>query len=690
MVSDSKSSDADPWGLPLEEPYTADEEESGDGQQRDDAAESVESEAGLFAEPDENEAAAQSDDGGTDPRDETPSSEGTDPQGADTFSDDPTDVQATADDDAMMFGADDPVDLADTNADGAQEGHPTDEPADPDGGLVEAGLEQLGTTEEPERRETEWPEAAAGEAAPEANDDAPVFPRRSGFGLSRMLAAAQSVFGDGEEGAPDEPDVVTEDLPDDLPSWAVPDDEVSPGDAFAGRGGQTESPDDESDDTDVPAEDEGLSAMLAATPEGAGSDQAPQDDSDLLGTADADDEPEPADIVSAITGSNDLDEAPVQDEMRMFDLPGEEDIGSADEEHADDIADALAELGEDIADDELEVVDDELDDAATEISTFEIQDPASDDSTWPLSEEPDGASPFDLTPASPLIEFPDVAAATEAGAEPADEFDSVSDEDGSDESGSYTADVPQPTAEPPDSEALTVDLVEAETSQAEDHADLLGADESIDLSGGIEQADMVEFDFPNDDRDDGSDVPAGIDETQPEQSEDPWGLTDDIPDEAEDAIHVPISSLPVPSIFQELEDLPPTADERAAEVAHVDGPAAEGGAQWGERWEGSVQGWIETDGGETVWRPIISTADTLSSWDIETYLGVVTGDAPIDAGDGVEGLAAARDVALNIAVADAIARGGHAVTSVHFTVHHLGASAVVTASGTAVTLRSAG
>ena len=283
-----------------------------------------------------------------------------------------------------------------------------------------------------------------------------------------------------------------------------------------------------------------------------------------------------------------------------------------------------------------------------------------------------------------------MAAATEAGAEPADEFDSVSDEDGSDESGSYTADVPQPTAEPPDSEALTVDLVEAETSQAEDHADLLGADESIDLSGGIEQADMVEFDFPNDDRDDGSDVPAGIDETQPEQSEDPWGLTDDIPDEAEDAIHVPISSLPVPSIFQELEDLPPTADERAAEVARVDGPAAEGGAQWGERWEGSVQGWIETDGGETVWRPIISTADTLSSWDIETYLGVVTGDAPIDAGDGVEGLAAARDVALNIAVADAIARGGHAVTGVHFTVHHLGASAVVTASGTAVTLRSAG
>ena len=690
MVSDSKSSDADPWGLPLEEPYIADEEESGDGQQRDDAAESVESEAGLFAEPDENEAAAQSDDGGTDPRDETPSSEGTDPQEADTFSDDPTDVQATADDDAMMFGADDPVDLADTNADGAQEGHPTDEPADPDGGLVEAGLEQLGTTEEPERRETEWPEAAAGEAAPEANDDAPVFPRRSGFGLSRMLAAAQSVFGDGEEGAPDEPDVVTEDLPDDLPSWAVPDDEVSPGDAFAGRGGQTESPDDESDDTDTPAEDEGLSAMLAATPEGAGSDQAPQDDSDLLGTADADDEPEPADIVSAITGSNDLDEAPVQDEMRMFDLPGEEDIGSADEEHADDIADALAQLGEDIADDELEVVDDELDDAATEISTFEIQDPASDDSAWPLSEEPDGASPFDLTPASPLIEFPDVAAATEAGAEPADEFDSVSDEDGSDESGSYTADVPQPTAEPPDSEALTVDLVEAETSQAEDHADLLGADESINLSGGIEQADMVEFDFPNDDRDDGSDVPAGIDETQPEQSEDPWGLTDDIPDEAEDAIHVPISSLPVPSIFQELEDLPPTADERAAEIARVDGPAAEGGAQWGERWEGSVQGWIETDGGETVWRPIISTADTLSSWDIETYLGVVTGDAPIDAGDGVEGLAAARDVALNIAVADAIARGGHAVTSVYFTVHHLGASAVVTASGTAVTLRSAG
>ena len=47
------------------------------------------------------------------------------------------------------------------------------------------------------------------------DDAAPEIPRRSGLGLSRMLAAAQSVFGDAEE--EDAPVIPSEDLPDELP-----------------------------------------------------------------------------------------------------------------------------------------------------------------------------------------------------------------------------------------------------------------------------------------------------------------------------------------------------------------------------------------------------------------------------------------------------------------------------------------
>ena len=172
-----------------------------------------------------------------------------------------------------------------------------------------------------------------------------------------------------------------------------------------------------------------------------------------------------------------------------------------------------------------------------------------------------------------------------------------------------------------------------------------------------------------------------------ETSDDPWGEGGGAGPTSEDSIDVPISSLPVPSIYQDLEHLPPIITDHPVADARAASPPAHSDAG-SERWDESVQGWIENEDGEPAWRPIISTSDSLSPWTIETYLGIVTGDASVEPAGDIDGLAAARGAALDIAVADAVDRGGHAVTGVKFAVNEIGASTIVTASGTAVTLRS--
>ena len=154
-----------------------------------------------------------------------------------------------------------------------------------------------------------------------------------------------------------------------------------------------------------------------------------------------------------------------------------------------------------------------------------------------------------------------------------------------------------------------------------------------------------------------------------------------------DPMNAPLSTLPVPAVYKELEELPPQPSEGPGfSLADV---ASTSDARWGERWEESAQGWIETPDGSTAWRPIVTTSETLESWSVETYLGIVTGDSSVDAGDA-DSLPAARTDALEKAIAEAITRRAHAVTSVSFQVQTFADTAIVTASGTAVTLRSVG
>ena len=84
----------------------------------------------------------------------------------------------------------------------------------------------------------------------------------------------------------------------------------------------------------------------------------------------------------------------------------------------------------------------------------------------------------------------------------------------------------------------------------------------------------------------------------------------------------------------------------------------------------------------------MTTAASLPSWVVETYLGVVAADAEIDEVGGAEGLGSAREAALGAAVSDAMTRGAHTVTGVQFAIHTVGSTLVLTATGTAVTLRA--
>jgi hypothetical protein len=107
------------------------------------------------------------------------------------------------------------------------------------------------------------------------------------------------------------------------------------------------------------------------------------------------------------------------------------------------------------------------------------------------------------------------------------------------------------------------------------------------------------------------------------------------------------------------------------------------GSAWATRWAESAQGWVTDTNGATTWRPIVSTLHSVSRWNIDTHLGVVSGDSPLT---GHEGLAEARESALEALVQESLTRGAHAVVGVEILVHQIGDNVVLTATGTAVTL----
>jgi uncharacterized protein YbjQ (UPF0145 family) len=130
---------------------------------------------------------------------------------------------------------------------------------------------------------------------------------------------------------------------------------------------------------------------------------------------------------------------------------------------------------------------------------------------------------------------------------------------------------------------------------------------------------------------------------------------------------------------------------------------AEPAPEWGDLWRESVQGWVRDETGTKVWRPIVTTTTAVPNWEIDTNLGMVTGESAcaIDGGGFAALLASAagaaslhrelardRRAAESSMVREAVARGAHAVIGVKLDYTPVGDCLIVTATGTAVTLRT--
>jgi uncharacterized protein YbjQ (UPF0145 family) len=125
----------------------------------------------------------------------------------------------------------------------------------------------------------------------------------------------------------------------------------------------------------------------------------------------------------------------------------------------------------------------------------------------------------------------------------------------------------------------------------------------------------------------------------------------------------------------------------------------------GQLWRESVQGWVSKPGGEAEWRPIVTTTTDVAGWELDVNLGMVTGESAcaVDSaglGDLVKSergrkalrhvLAKDRRIAETAMVGEAVARGAHAVIGVKLDYTYLGECLIVTATGTAVTLKNRG
>ena len=125
--------------------------------------------------------------------------------------------------------------------------------------------------------------------------------------------------------------------------------------------------------------------------------------------------------------------------------------------------------------------------------------------------------------------------------------------------------------------------------------------------------------------------------------------------------------------------------------------------EWGEHWRDSVQGWVRIDDGAKVWRPIVTTTTTVPNWEIDTSLGIVTGESAcaveseglgtlVDSVHGNDAirkiLERDRGIAQEAMVREAVARGAHAVIGVNLDYTFLGECLILTVTGTAVTLRN--
>jgi len=111
------------------------------------------------------------------------------------------------------------------------------------------------------------------------------------------------------------------------------------------------------------------------------------------------------------------------------------------------------------------------------------------------------------------------------------------------------------------------------------------------------------------------------------------------------------------------------------------------GTTWGSQWENSAQGWVAEQ-----WRPVVTTTSGFPAWEVDTYLGVIAGEAAVHSLLADESLLGAaldegRDVAQRGLIDSAVAKGAHAVVGASVRYTQVGGRLLVTMTGTAVTLR---
>ena len=112
---------------------------------------------------------------------------------------------------------------------------------------------------------------------------------------------------------------------------------------------------------------------------------------------------------------------------------------------------------------------------------------------------------------------------------------------------------------------------------------------------------------------------------------------------------------------------------------------------WGTGYRQAHEGWVEDDEGRSNWRPIVTSGESVAGWDIDIYLGLVSGDVTIDPGSAqtvAREVGTARESAVRRMLDEALARGAHAVVGVTFSIQDIAGTVLVTASGVAVTLRT--
>lgn len=589
-------------------------------------------------------------------------------------------------------------------------------------------------------------EPAVTPAGADQGDD-PAAP--SEFTLSKMLAAAESVF--GEEPADSDP---MDDLPDELPSWAVEDapifsaqqpdvqpasDQNAEPDAVDGlveqltagteldiEIAQVESgadpfaaepePDEEADDLASladqlaagiddaePGSSETIDSLADELAAGLATDVEPidtaddpladvpveraaaLDDADVGGT---DLDNLASDLAAAVSGRVDSSPAPavepVEDAADEFEPPARPRGGAL------AAAAAFFRRAEDHPADPTPESDIDEDDVPTDEVAPARDHLSIDDAA--LVEPIEADADHEPAEAAPLEDAADWPTDVQADSDDADEAvqDLAEDDRAEDESlASWFATPTRPQEAESSDEDWSSSSDDATTAADWTHpSDDDGQSDEIAIDEPVEEPEPI--------AEDDVEVTATSGSDDKPATTDPWATGEE--DDAASGLDAAVGSQPVPSVYQELVELPPAprlADEPepavdepepAPAVSVEPAPAAQD--SWGSRWAESAQGWVEDADGGSEWRTIVTTADTLSAWEVDTYLGVVNGDATLGAGPLDIALPVARDAALETMVADALTRGAHAVVAVSVTIATVGSSTLVTASGTAATLRT--